>query len=38
MQSERFPNHKTTETGENLSRGVRFSAACWINQEHLLNE
>jgi hypothetical protein len=22
------PNHKITETGENLSRGVHFSAAC----------
>jgi transposase len=28
MQPEPFPNHKTTETGENLSRGVHFSAAC----------
>jgi transposase len=28
MQPEPFPNHKITETGENLSRGVHFSAAC----------
>ena len=28
MQPEPFPNYKITETGENLSRGVHFSAAC----------
>jgi hypothetical protein len=28
MQPKPFPNHKITETGENLSRGVSFSAAC----------
>jgi hypothetical protein len=29
MQPEPFPNHKITETGENLSRRVHFSAACY---------
>ena len=28
MQPEPFPNDKTTKTGENLTRGVHFSAAC----------
>ena len=28
MQPEPFPNNKITKTGENLSRGVHFSAAC----------
>jgi hypothetical protein len=28
MQPDPFPNHKITETGENLSRKVHFSAAC----------
>ena len=29
MQPEPFLNHKITEPGENLSRGVHFSAACY---------
>jgi hypothetical protein len=35
MQPEPFPNHKITETGENLSRGVHFFRSLlgktWLN-------
>jgi hypothetical protein len=33
MQPEPFPNHKITKTGEDLSRGVHFSAACYGAQK-----
>jgi len=35
MQPEPFPNHKITKTRENLSRGVHFSAACYINSAYI---
>jgi hypothetical protein len=38
MRPEPLPNHKIAETGENLSRGVHFSAACYgISSEKLID-